>query len=159
MTSPLAAVFAEMPDPRREAENGRHLLVDVLTIAVSAVIAGADSWEAIAEYGRIEGPFFRRFLALGRRGGTGRSGPARTRRDAACAGSPCPGGTRASGQGRRSTTIRPRSSAGPPPASAIALRYHTRACRRSDSAQGGVTCRSGPPAGRRGRSRGRRGGC
>jgi predicted transposase YbfD/YdcC len=64
MTSPLVAVFAEIPDPRRETENKLHRLVDVLTIATCAVIAGADSWEAIAEYGRTKGPFFRRFLSL-----------------------------------------------------------------------------------------------
>jgi len=64
MTSPLAAVFAEVPDPRRETENKLHLLTDVLTIATCAVIAGAESWEAIAEYGRTKEVFFRRFLAL-----------------------------------------------------------------------------------------------
>ncbi len=33
-------------------------------IATCAVIGGADSWEAIASYGRSKEPFFRRFLTL-----------------------------------------------------------------------------------------------
>ena len=62
---PITAVFAELPDPRRDTANKLHLLADILAIATCAVIAGADSWEAIAEYGRTKEPFFRRFLTLG----------------------------------------------------------------------------------------------
>src|SRR3954454_22051698 len=62
---PITAVFAELPDPRRDTANKLHLLVDILALATCAVIAGADSWEAIAEYGRTKEPFSRRFLALG----------------------------------------------------------------------------------------------
>ena len=61
---PIAAVFAELADPRRETENKLHLLTDLLTIATCAVICGADSWDAIAEYGQTKEPFLRRFLAL-----------------------------------------------------------------------------------------------
>src|SRR3954447_23592026 len=61
---PLTDVFTELPDPRRETANKLHHLTDVLTIATCAVIAGAESWEAIAEYGRTKEPFFRRFLRL-----------------------------------------------------------------------------------------------
>ena len=49
---PLAAVFDDLPDPRRDTRNKLHHLTDILVIATCAVIAGADSWEAIAEYGR-----------------------------------------------------------------------------------------------------------
>src|SRR3954451_23235361 len=62
---PLTDAFADVPDPRRDTANKLHLLVDILALATCAVIAGADSWEAIAEYGRTKEPFFRRFLALG----------------------------------------------------------------------------------------------
>ena len=61
---PLAAVFADLPDPRRETRNKLHALADILTLATCAVIAGADTWEDIAEYGRTKERFFRRFLPL-----------------------------------------------------------------------------------------------
>ncbi len=51
---PLTDVFAELPDPRRETANKLHRLTDVLVIATCAVIGGAESWEAIAEYGRTK---------------------------------------------------------------------------------------------------------
>src|SRR6478672_3549737 len=62
---PLTAVFDELPDPRRETANKLHGLTDILAIATCAVIGGAESWEAIAEYGRTEADFFRRSLPLG----------------------------------------------------------------------------------------------
>ena len=61
---PLTNIFAELPDPRRETANKLHRLTDILTITTCAVIGGAESWEAIAEYGRTKEPFFRRFLPL-----------------------------------------------------------------------------------------------
>jgi predicted transposase YbfD/YdcC len=64
MAIPLLAVFADVPDPRRETENKLHGLSDILVIATCAVIGGADSWESIAEYGRAKEAFFKRFLPL-----------------------------------------------------------------------------------------------
>jgi predicted transposase YbfD/YdcC len=61
---PLMAVFDDLPDPRRETANKLHRLTDILTIATCAIIAGAESWEAIAEYGRTKADFFGRFLPL-----------------------------------------------------------------------------------------------
>ena len=60
----LATVFADVPDPRRETENKLHLLTDILTIATCAIIAGADGWEQIAEYGTAKKEFFGQFLEL-----------------------------------------------------------------------------------------------
>src|SRR5947209_10091446 len=60
----LTAVFADIPDPRRETANKLHRLTDILTIATCAVIGGAESWEAIAEFGRTKADFFRRLLPL-----------------------------------------------------------------------------------------------
>jgi hypothetical protein len=60
----LAAVFADLPDPRRDTKNKVHRLSDILTIATCAVIAGAEGWDEIAEYGQLKEPFFRRFLEL-----------------------------------------------------------------------------------------------
>lgn len=64
MPLPIATVFADLPDPRVETANKLHALSDILTIAVCAVIGGADGWEQIAEYGRRKETFFRRFLPL-----------------------------------------------------------------------------------------------
>ena len=61
---PLTAVFDDLPDPRRVTRNKLHRLTDILTLATCAVIAGAESWEAIAEYGRTKEAFFRRSLPL-----------------------------------------------------------------------------------------------
>ena len=50
-------------DPRVERTK-RHLLVDILVIAICAVICGAESWEEIAEFGRAKREWFSRFLEL-----------------------------------------------------------------------------------------------
>ena len=63
MPLPIATVFADLPDPRSEI-NRRHLLTDILTIALCGVISGADGWEQIAEYGRSKEDFFKQFLPL-----------------------------------------------------------------------------------------------
>jgi predicted transposase YbfD/YdcC len=64
MSLPLATVFPDLPAPRRETKNKLHALTDILTIAVCAIICGAEGWEQIAEYGRRKEAFFRRFLTL-----------------------------------------------------------------------------------------------
>lgn len=61
---PITAVFADVPDPRRETANKLHALTDILALATCALIGGAESWEAIAEYGRTKADFFARFLRL-----------------------------------------------------------------------------------------------
>jgi len=53
----------EISDPRVERTK-RHLLVDILVIAICAVICGAESWEEIAEFGRAKREWFSRFLEL-----------------------------------------------------------------------------------------------
>src|SRR4051812_35735979 len=60
----LTTVFDDLPDPRRNTENKLHWLTDILVITTCAVIGGAETWEAIAEYGRTKEAFFRRFLRL-----------------------------------------------------------------------------------------------
>jgi predicted transposase YbfD/YdcC len=61
---PLTTIFDDRPDPRRDTQNKLHRLTDILAIATCAVIGGAETWEAIAEYGRTKQEFFRRFLRL-----------------------------------------------------------------------------------------------
>lgn len=59
----MTQAFADLPDPRMD-RNKLHRLVDILTIALCAVVCGAESWEQIAQFGRSKEAFFRRFLAL-----------------------------------------------------------------------------------------------
>jgi predicted transposase YbfD/YdcC len=55
--------FDTVPDPRYQ-RNQRHRFTDILTLAVCAVLGGAESWDAIAAYGRAKEAFFKRFLPL-----------------------------------------------------------------------------------------------
>ncbi|VTS01173.1 transposase : Transposase, IS4 family OS=Moorea producens 3L GN=LYNGBM3L_68850 PE=4 SV=1: DDE_Tnp_1_assoc: DDE_Tnp_1 [Gemmata massiliana] len=64
MSIPLLAVFADVPDPRRETKNKLHELVDILTLATCAVIAGADGWDQVAAFGRAKQTLFAPYLRL-----------------------------------------------------------------------------------------------
>src|SRR3954466_7491509 len=63
MIEGLAAGFAGLTDPR-ETSRCDHRLVDILAIAVCAVVACAESWEDIALYGRSKRAWLETFLAL-----------------------------------------------------------------------------------------------
>jgi predicted transposase YbfD/YdcC len=54
--------FGSLPDPR--AENARHDLVDILAIALAAVLCGAESCADMADFGEAKEPLLRRFLRL-----------------------------------------------------------------------------------------------
>jgi predicted transposase YbfD/YdcC len=60
---PLVEHFALLPDPRVDRTK-RHLLLDIVVIAVCAVICGADTWVDIEEYGRAKYEWLKRFLPL-----------------------------------------------------------------------------------------------
>jgi hypothetical protein len=64
MALPLAAVFADLPDPRRETANTLHALTDIQVLATCAVIGGCDTWDDIAEYADTKADFSRRVLPL-----------------------------------------------------------------------------------------------
>src|SRR5919108_770330 len=55
--------FALLPDPRIDRTK-RHLLLDIVVIAVCAVLCGADTWVDLAEYGRAKYEWLKRFLPL-----------------------------------------------------------------------------------------------
>jgi hypothetical protein len=55
--------FAEVTDPRVERTK-LHLLVDILVIALCAVICGADTWVEIEACGKAKEGWLRQFLAL-----------------------------------------------------------------------------------------------
>jgi predicted transposase YbfD/YdcC len=59
----LTAAFADLNDPRVDRTK-EHALLDVVAIAICAVICGADSWVAIAEFGHAKHAWLRTFLAL-----------------------------------------------------------------------------------------------
>jgi hypothetical protein len=59
----LTTHFASLPDPRVERTK-RHPLLSIVTIALCAVIAGADSWDSIAAFGELRQSWFARFLDL-----------------------------------------------------------------------------------------------
>ena len=59
----LVAHFSEIDDPRC-AGKVEHQLMDVLVIAVCATIAGSESWEDMALYGRSKEAWLRGFLPL-----------------------------------------------------------------------------------------------
>lgn len=55
--------FSSLTDPRVNRAR-RHHLMDIIIIAVCAVICEADTWEDIAEFGRSKSKWFRQFLSL-----------------------------------------------------------------------------------------------
>ena len=57
--------FVSLTDPRSShAPNQRHELLDILVIAVCAVICGADGWEDLEEYGKAQADWFAEVLDL-----------------------------------------------------------------------------------------------
>ena len=55
--------FEELEDPRIDRCK-RHSLLDIITIAICAVICGADTWVHVAMFGRSKEEWFRTFLEL-----------------------------------------------------------------------------------------------
>ena len=59
----LLTHFADLDDPRVERTK-LHPLINILTIALCAVICGAESWDDIAAFGRARAAWFGTFLNL-----------------------------------------------------------------------------------------------
>jgi predicted transposase YbfD/YdcC len=55
--------FGNVSDPRVDRTK-LHRLIDILVIAICAVIAGADNWEDVAEFGQAKLEWFQGFLEL-----------------------------------------------------------------------------------------------
>ena len=53
----------QVKDPRIDRTK-RHLLSDILAIAICAVICGADEWTEMEAFGKAKQPWFKTFLAL-----------------------------------------------------------------------------------------------
>lgn len=63
ITSKFQEYFTQVKDPRVERTRC-HLLTDIITIAILAVIAGAQGWEDIEEYGLNKKEWLSTFLEL-----------------------------------------------------------------------------------------------
>jgi predicted transposase YbfD/YdcC len=55
--------FADLEDPRIDRTK-RHKLLDIVTLAICAVICGADTWVDVEEFGQAKLDWFRTFLEL-----------------------------------------------------------------------------------------------
>src|SRR5437879_5505070 len=55
--------FRPLKDPRRRHRR-LHLLLDIVVIAICAVLCGADNWQEIATFGQGRRTWLHRFLAL-----------------------------------------------------------------------------------------------
>lgn len=55
--NPIASIeshFSDLPDPRTDRHRIRHQLTDMVVIAISAVICGADSWVTVESFGHAK---------------------------------------------------------------------------------------------------------
>jgi predicted transposase YbfD/YdcC len=59
----IEAYFGELGDPRDERKVD-HKLIDVLVIAICAVLCGAEGWPEVASFGRAKYTWFKGFLEL-----------------------------------------------------------------------------------------------
>lgn len=56
--------FAALPDPRRHRRRVKHSLMNLIVVALCAVIAGADDWQEIVQFGQTHRGWLARFLDL-----------------------------------------------------------------------------------------------
>lgn len=62
-TASLVAHFQELEDPRIDRQK-QHKLIDILVIAICAVLCGANDWVAVETFGHAKQEWFQRFLEL-----------------------------------------------------------------------------------------------
>jgi predicted transposase YbfD/YdcC len=58
----IAEHFGQVKDPRQHDVD--HLLIEIITIAICAVICGADGWSEVEEFGKAKEEWLRTFLIL-----------------------------------------------------------------------------------------------
>src|SRR5215475_7163037 len=64
MTCALVERLHTIPDPRRQCENLKHPLVDLIILGFCGVLAGCDDFVEIAEWATVNEAFFGTFLEL-----------------------------------------------------------------------------------------------
>ena len=63
MAADLIEHFSSLEDPRIE-RNKAHALIDIIVLAVCAVVSGADGWESIEQFGKEKLAWLRRYVPL-----------------------------------------------------------------------------------------------
>lgn len=63
-TQSILDYFAELPDPRRDNENKRHKLIDILAISILATICGAEHFTEMEDFGKANKEWLQTFLEL-----------------------------------------------------------------------------------------------
>jgi predicted transposase YbfD/YdcC len=63
VSTTLTAHFAQVPDPRLDRTKD-HQLLDILVIAICAILCGANDWVGVATFGTSRLAWFRTFLEL-----------------------------------------------------------------------------------------------
>jgi len=63
ITAGIEQHFGELEDPRVDRTK-LHKLVEILVVAICAVIAGADNWEDVEEFGKVRIEWLKTFLEL-----------------------------------------------------------------------------------------------
>jgi predicted transposase YbfD/YdcC len=63
LTASIVEHFAGVEDPRVERKR-EHRLMDILVIAISAVVCGANDWVAVETFGKAKESWLRKFLVL-----------------------------------------------------------------------------------------------
>ena len=61
MTCPLVERLQTIPDPRRQGENLKHPLVDLILLGFCGVVAGCEDFVEIAKWGKVHEAFLRTF--------------------------------------------------------------------------------------------------
>ena len=56
-------IFKDLPDPRKD-RNRQHKLIDIIAIAICAILSGADDWVKVAVFGKRKKQWFEGFLEL-----------------------------------------------------------------------------------------------
>ena len=64
LSSSIEEIFGSLEDPRRETENKRHKLLDILVLSICACVCGANDFVGIAHFGRAKVEWFSSFLEL-----------------------------------------------------------------------------------------------
>src|SRR5882762_9653165 len=59
----IRTYFRKLKDPRIKRRH-KHLLMDIIVIAICAVICGCDDWQQVATFGRERRDWLQRFLEL-----------------------------------------------------------------------------------------------
>ena len=64
LTCALVERLETIADPRRQGENLKHRLVDIIILGFCGVLAGCDDFVEMAEWAQFNEVFFRSFLEL-----------------------------------------------------------------------------------------------